>query len=152
MRKFIACDESKCNGCGRCLLRCSSMVDGSYNTKKARLRLINSIDDLTRSVVACGICSRELCVEVCPAGALQVMDGVLRVSAGDCTGCGECVKACVFKAIRLHPVNEIPLACDLCSGDPECIKVCQAGALSVQKQSDLSSDKISGMQKLAFTF
>ena len=151
MRGVIICNEKLCSGCGRCLLRCSLKKEAVYNLKKARLHLINSIEDMTRTVVACGICSRELCVEVCPKNALKLNNGILTVLEENCSGCGLCVKACYFNAIRLHPQKKVPLACDLCGGDPECVKACPSGALYLTSKSDLKPGKVVSIQKLAVT-
>jgi heterodisulfide reductase subunit A len=61
--------------------------------------------------VACG-----MCVEVCPAGAVELIDvrtpaGTLRrrraeVNAALCKGCGLCVAACRGAAITLHGFND----------------------------------------------
>jgi Fe-S-cluster-containing hydrogenase component 2 len=39
------------------------------------------------------------CVELCPAGAIRVVDGLARIDQGLCEGCEACVSACPNGAI-----------------------------------------------------
>ena len=43
----------------------------------------------------CGVC-----VEMCPVGAIALVDGQARVDEETCTGCGACVDACPEDAIQ----------------------------------------------------
>jgi ferredoxin len=40
------------------------------------------------------------CVDVCPVGAIALMDGKARVDEGTCTGCEACASVCPEGAIR----------------------------------------------------
>ena len=46
------------------------------------------------------------------------------VDESKCTGCGDCVRACPGKVMRLHPRTSKAMVCDLCGGEPECVKAC----------------------------
>jgi len=48
------------------------------------------------------------CVEVCPTGALTLLEGKAHLAAALCRGCEACVQACPANA--LHPVLEIEAA------------------------------------------
>jgi Fe-S-cluster-containing hydrogenase component 2 len=54
------------------------------------------------------------CVEVCPVGAMALVDGKARVDEETCTGCAACIGACPEGAIQpvvqgeLVPVPERP--------------------------------------------
>ena len=41
------------------------------------------------------------CVEVCPEGAISLVNGVARIDSGSCTECEVCVPACPAGAIRV---------------------------------------------------
>ena len=79
------------------------------------------------------------CVNVCPFGAIQVVDGVARVINEKCTGCGACAKVCPKFVIELVEDDVKPMvlcnnkdkggdtrkACNVgCIGCKRCEKVC----------------------------
>lgn len=54
---------------------------------------------LTIELDRCDGCG--VCVEVCPEGAISLVDGVARIDSGSCTECEACVQACPTGAIRV---------------------------------------------------
>jgi heterodisulfide reductase subunit A len=57
----------------------------------------------------CGGC--EICVELCPFGALEIVDGKSHVNVALCKGCGTCVAACPTGALdQAHFKNNQILA------------------------------------------
>ena len=51
----------------------------------------------TETCTGCGDC-----VEVCPVGILEVIDGVVEVEGEDCMGCESCVEACSTDSISVQ--------------------------------------------------
>ena len=44
--------------------------------------------------VGCGTC-----VDICPVGAISMVDGKAQIDATLCTGCGVCTQLCKFGAL-----------------------------------------------------
>jgi NAD-dependent dihydropyrimidine dehydrogenase PreA subunit len=66
---------------------------------------------LTIELDRCDGCGN--CVEVCPEGAISLVNGVARIDSGSCTDCEVCVQACPTGAIRVArpvAVREEPAA------------------------------------------
>jgi len=70
---------------------------------------------------------------VCSQGAIVIdqESGGYRVDENRCVGCGQCVEACPFNAIWLHPSTGKALMCDQCGA---CIEACPFDALSFSQQ------------------
>ena len=58
--------------------------------------------DVVRNEDRCTHCGA--CVTVCPAGALEVESGTMKISFNNakCVACGLCIKACPPRAMELH--------------------------------------------------
>ncbi|PIS30238.1 hypothetical protein COT42_03425 [Candidatus Saganbacteria bacterium CG08_land_8_20_14_0_20_45_16] len=56
-----------------------------------------------KAVVDQGVCTGcGICVDVCPHGALELVDGLAKLTKPElCDGSGECVEACPVQAISL---------------------------------------------------
>lgn len=124
-------DESKCTGCRACELACSLHHEGCFAPELARIRL-HKIESTGSDIpVACRQCGNALCVSACPHQALgrDAHTKALVLHEDACTGCGACVVACPFGALRAHPQHQKPLTCDLCGGEPRCVERCAIGAL-----------------------
>ncbi|MHC1581716.1 MAG: 4Fe-4S dicluster domain-containing protein [Candidatus Syntropharchaeia archaeon] len=131
MRSYIISDPERCSGCKVCELVCSAVHEGVFNLKKARINVDRSHPEFAFSA-GCRFCAEPACIEKCPKDALtQDENGIIIVDEELCISCGLCVKACKFKAMKLHVDTKMPITCDLCNGDPECIKFCPEGALKL---------------------
>jgi len=49
-----------------------------------------------------------------------------------CIGCRICTMVCPFGVIRLDPIGEKIVKCDLCDGEPACVASCVYDALEYQ--------------------
>ena len=89
------------------------------------------------------------CAKVCPAGAIQVREGVAVVDRERCTACGECVEACPRHIVSLElfkPQKHVFIPCasqaleetvtelctDGCIGCSLCVKACPKEAVTVE--------------------
>jgi uncharacterized Fe-S center protein len=48
----------------------------------------------------CTLC--ECCITICPASAISEKDGAAFVDSRACVGCGECISACKFGAVKIN--------------------------------------------------
>ncbi len=70
------------------------------------------------------------CANVCPKGAISVVDGLAHVDKRLCIGCGACVTACPKKLIELVPASAtIHVLCNNPDKGPNVRKVCGVGCL-----------------------
>ncbi len=44
----------------------------------------------------------QLCVGICPVGAIEMVDGVARVDPDACIGCGKCADVCPVEAVKFE--------------------------------------------------
>lgn len=128
----INVDFAQCTGCRMCEIWCSLKKEGVVNPKKSRIRVtLIGLPEIPVPVT-CQQCNSAPCARVCVSNAIEKNEttGALIVDKSLCTGCGDCVEACPFGAIFIHPVENIAVKCDLCGGEPECVKHCVRGFLS----------------------
>ncbi len=126
----IVLDTSKCTGCHLCELVCSFYHFGKSSISLSRIIVFKDKASAISIPMVCISCPGAPCMRACPTGAI-VRDedtGMPKVILEKCTSCGECAKACPYRAINF---NTYPLICDLCGGDPQCVKVCWPGALEL---------------------
>lgn len=86
----------------------------------------------------CMHCQHPPCLRACPYGAISLdADGLTRISADACTGCGACARACPTRIPFVDPTSGTAVKCDLCAdrraaGElPACVAGCPSGALSL---------------------
>lgn len=126
-----------CTGCRSCEVACSLVHSGSCWPKEARLWIEPKENATAFTPRICRRCRRPRCAAVCPSGALVPLpEGGAKVDPEKCTGCGACVKACPFGYLRLSPITNVPLICDLCLDRPEgpaCAETCGEKAVVVKE-------------------
>lgn len=115
MRELVSNPEL-CDACMKCERSCP----------KNAIRIIDSIPFI------CLHCSPEKapCLNICPEGAIEALNGAIVIQDEHCIGCGMCKEACPIGAITM---NELGVAskCDLCvdRDTPICVEVCPKDAL-----------------------
>ncbi|RPI56805.1 MAG: 4Fe-4S dicluster domain-containing protein [Chloroflexi bacterium] len=126
---------SVCTGCRACTVACALSHEGRVEIQRARIRVQKRLPEIEAPVFKpafCRMCRNARCVAACPTGALVQDDaeGLVRLDAALCDGCGLCVPACPFEAIWLDDLRSVAVKCDECGGDPVCVRYCAPGALS----------------------
>jgi Fe-S-cluster-containing hydrogenase component 2 len=131
MRRLIVRDEL-CTGCRACQVACVARHEGLFGVYTARLRVIKDEPLGLDHPQVCRLCGRAPCVASCPSGALSrdKANSAVILKVDICNSCSECVQACPFGMIGLHPQSNLPLVCDLCGGEPACVQRCPTGAIS----------------------
>lgn len=78
---------------------------------------------------ACQNCFEHPCVEVCPKGAVSIVNGKSHIDEDKCIKCGMCIKACSYKAIVKQ--------------ERPCAKVCGMNAISSDEfgRAEIDHDK-----------
>ncbi|MFQ6053443.1 MAG: 4Fe-4S dicluster domain-containing protein [Candidatus Bathyarchaeia archaeon] len=128
--KRILVDALKCSGCRLCEMVCSLRHEARFSPSLSRVTVIKEDRYGFDYPVFCHQCDPCPSIAACPAGALtRIGDGTVHVDGESCTGCGACVEACTFDAVKLDGCSK-PLICDLCGGDPACVERCPTEALS----------------------
>jgi len=79
----------------------------------------------------------------CPEKAISQdpISGVVSIDETRCSGCGECMEACPYGAMALHPDTGIAMKCDLCGGNPECVLHCPFGAILFAEPAEMNTLK-----------
>lgn len=125
---WIARDYSRCSGCRRCEVACSSHHEGKIWPDASRVRVYMLVPGAEFPHL-CSQCDDAPCIKSCPVSALTVSKytGAIIVDDEKCTGCGECIEACPGRIPFIHPTRGKAVICDLCNGDPQCVRVCHEG-------------------------
>ena len=70
------------------------------------------------------------CQDVCPQGAIKVVNGVAVVDENKCVSCGLCVKTCPRALIELKPISKkVAVQCSNKDRGPQVKAVCDAGCI-----------------------
>jgi Fe-S-cluster-containing dehydrogenase component len=116
-------NRDQCIGCLSCMTACSRVWEKALTTQKARLRVKPYPDaEGAFSIRICLACKDPDCAKACPTGALKPKEGGgVLFDPEKCTHCGECVNACVQRALQWDDEKQIPLICYHCG---VCVQFC----------------------------
>ncbi len=121
--------KSSCTYCRLCMLACTAAHEpGVQSVKMARIHIEDDWPEV-RGIGVCVACKEQLCIMTCPEDALS-WRGHIVLDQDKCTTCHECVEACPYQAIMVHPETNYPLVCDTCGGRFSCVNTCPTGAIA----------------------
>lgn len=84
-----------------------------------------------RKACNAGCIGSSSCVNVCPADAIEVYEGVAIITPRLCVSCGQCIKTCPKKIIKRVPRSaKVYVACSSECRGKEVISACKAGCIA----------------------
>lgn len=130
--KTLIIHPEKCNNCGECETACIKTRTSLTSPGLSCIRILKDNEDGEFFFpIACRQCENPPCMETCPKEAIYCATelNAILIDRQKCVGCGMCVSACPFGAMKLDKQKAKSYKCDLCAGDPECVKVCEPKAI-----------------------
>jgi Na+-translocating ferredoxin:NAD+ oxidoreductase subunit B len=98
-------DYARCTGCGMCAKECpQDLFVVVKKERKGSIALCSNRAQVKQTVAkACkaGCIKCELCVKVCPKGAIKMDRNLPLIDTGLCDSCGLCVQKCPTKVLAL---------------------------------------------------
>ncbi|HEY3424270.1 MAG TPA: 4Fe-4S dicluster domain-containing protein [Negativicutes bacterium] len=149
-------NQNYCIGCQACETACKNKNKLDVGM---RWRIVDHFEATSNGRQAdryishsCMHCEKPNCAAVCPVKAYKKRpeDGIVVLDYEKCTGCGACVNACPYQAVRINRKELKASKCDLCldyqqQGElPACIRGCP---LQVLKFGDIKSMEENGAVK-----
>jgi Fe-S-cluster-containing dehydrogenase component len=143
-------DPTRCVGCRRCEIACTTFNEGVVQPVLARVKINRNYMFGTTGIQpgffntdgifgngrivqdTCRQCPHPVpCLDACPAGAIEIdpKTNARVVNTAKCTGCKTCLRACPWAMTTFNYTTNKASKCHLCGGNPECVKACPTGAL-----------------------
>jgi RnfABCDGE-type electron transport complex B subunit len=96
-------DDGKCTGCSKCVLVCPKKIIALWPAAQRVYVACCSHDTAkdTRAACSAGCIACRMCEKACRFGAIRVVNNLAVIDETKCTQCGECVKVCPVKVIRM---------------------------------------------------
>jgi Fe-S-cluster-containing hydrogenase component 2 len=131
MKRIFVIDQQQCSGCLFCAITCSLHNEGYFNPRLARMNLDKQDWSGRDHPIFCEHCQKAPCLNACPSRAIlrKTKNDTVVIDPTRCDGCGQCRIACPLGVIKLHPVTNKAIKCDLCDGHPQCVDSCPTNVL-----------------------
>ncbi|SHI03359.1 4Fe-4S dicluster domain-containing protein [Ferrimonas marina] len=137
--------QENCVGCDACTVACQANRGLAEDRLYRQVEAIEYLNANGRQVQAflsqsCHHCEIPACLQACGYGVYSRReDGIVRQHLQNCVGCGHCVSACPYGAIKMEQKDGRQLAtkCDMCAGriaegeKPHCVSGCPVQVLDV---------------------
>lgn len=147
MKRLLVRAE-RCAGCRFCEMICFFSHEGRFAPSLSRITVIKEDRFGFDYPIFCRLCENCPPVESCSTKALsRSPEGLLRLDEGSCTGCGACLKACPYSALKAGEDSK-PIFCDLCGGKPLCVERCPTGALSYDEAREFEERPMEALRRL----
>ena len=146
--KKLIIDPNRCKGCLTCEIMCSFFHDHIFSTDRSRIHVIKDDEAGVDAPIVCRQCPKPVCLSACPEKVISrdSVTGIVSVDEIRCSGCGECVEACSYGAMVLHPDTGVAIKCDLCGGNPQCVEHCPHGAIFFAEPTKINTIKREGLR------
>lgn len=141
--KRVYVNEQWCLGCHLCEYNCAfanSGLDDMVRALKGKPifpRVHVEDDGGIHYAVSCRHCKDPMCVKSCIAGAISIVDGVVKIDRNKCVGCYTCVLVCPYGAVAPGPEGAAQ-KCELClensCGAPACVTGCPNNAIVYEER------------------
>ena len=147
MKQYFFLDPSRCIGCKSCVAACREC--GTHKGHSMiHLDWIEPGVSTATAPSVCMHCVDPVCARVCPAHAIQVVDGIVRTALKPrCLDCRNCVLACPFGIPKYDEGQHLQMKCDQCldrtmeGQKPMCAAVCPTGALAYGGYDEVTSGR-----------
>ena len=135
MKTLMVTDPKMCTECEACVNACEKEY-GIARTRK------------TKTIpIFCMHChpDKAPCARICPAGAIENIDDILKVNEDNCILCKLCMIACPIGIIAIDIEKKSAQKCTLCLESdkiiPVCVEACKDNVLNVFSIEDLQELK-----------
>jgi Fe-S-cluster-containing dehydrogenase component len=154
-------DSTRCTGCRRCEIACTSFNDGKVQPALSRIKVGRNLNfghsgaqvayhrgegHFGNFLIVQDICRQcahpTPCYLACPNSAIEVAApaNARVVNVSQCTGCRQCQSACPWDMMVFDAQIKKASKCTLCNGAPECVRACPGAALRYVPWEDRRRD------------